>query len=60
MIKSKDRWYEVTKRDSEMEFEARALRRAAEAAAECVMDLLSAAVAVAGMFVAAVAIASEL
>ena len=60
MIKRKDRWYEATKRDSEREFEARAVWRAAEAVVDCVMDILSAAVAVAGMIVAAVAISAEL
>lgn len=60
MTKSKDRWYEATKRDSEREFEARAVWRAAEAVVDCVMDILSAAVAVAGMIVAAVAISAAL
>ena len=60
MSKIKDRWYEATKRDSEREFEARAFRRSAEAVAECVVGLLSAAVAVAGMFVVAAAVESAL
>lgn len=60
MTKSKDRWYEATKRDSEREFEARAVWRAAEAVVDCVIDLLFAALAVAGMIVAAVAISAEL
>lgn len=60
MTKSKDRWYEATKRDSEREFEARAVWRAAEAVVDCVMDILSAAVAVAGMIVVAAAVASAL
>lgn len=58
MRKVKDRWYEATKRDSEREFEAQAFRRAAEVVAECVVGLVSAAVAVAGMFAAAAAVAS--
>lgn len=60
MTKIKDRWYEATKRDSEREFEARAVWRAAEAVVDCIMDLLSAAVAVAGIIVSVVAISAAL